>query len=171
MTPQAQAQRLAEEFILKTFSFRDGFGNQVSLCAYDLGYRFKFNNKKRAVGTCSYRFKTIELSLAIIKANPELETVENTIRHEIAHAFAKHIYGTRTKGHDRYWKHTARACGANDVAGNKTVVGAAGKYTVFCKAGHEFPRHKRPTTLHKQSCAKCSNKYNPTYSLEYKQNY
>jgi len=170
MTPSQQAQRLAEKFIGKTFTFKDGFGNEVSLCAYDLGYRFRFNNKKRAVGTCSYRNKTIELSLAIIATNPELETVENTIRHEIAHAFTKHIYGTRTKGHDRYWKHTARACGADDRASTNKVVGATGKYTLICPTGCEFPSHRIKKA--ESSCGKCSDgRFNRDYLLIQRRNY
>jgi len=66
MTPQQEAREIAEKFIGQSFTFLSAYGNMETLCAYDLGYRFRFNNKKRAVGTCSYRNKTIELSLPII---------------------------------------------------------------------------------------------------------
>jgi len=54
---------------------------------WELGWRFEFNNHLRAFGVCSYGNKSIQLSKHLTRLN-DLETVKDTILHEIAHAIA-----------------------------------------------------------------------------------
>lgn len=72
-----------------------------------IGWTFHFDSARRRFGQCRYCDKVISLSKHLTQMNP-LSQVENTIRHEIAHAIAGHA-----AGHGYVWRQTARACGAN----------------------------------------------------------
>ena len=72
------------------------------------GWVFAFNNRKRALGVCKYRSRTIELSKFFIVNSPEDEVLQ-TILHEIAHAIAGHA-----AGHGWKWRQVARQIGVKD---------------------------------------------------------
>lgn len=76
-------------------------------------YSFEFNMSTRALGTCSFRKKTIYLSEHWTKACPKSEVLD-TILHEIAHAIAYRDYGDPT--HGKHWKLVARMIGATPEA-------------------------------------------------------
>lgn len=69
-------------------------------------WTFKWNNRKTALGLCSYRTKTIQLSRPFTTLGSE-EDVTDTILHEIAHAIA----GSAAK-HGPEWKKVAVRLGA-----------------------------------------------------------
>ena len=73
-------------------------------------WSFKWNNRKRAFGVCSYRTKTIQLSKPITTHEGE-KKITDTILHEIAHAIAGH-----DAGHGAEWKRVARRLGASPTA-------------------------------------------------------
>ena len=73
---------------------------------WELGWRFEFNNHLRAFGVCSYGNKSIQLSKHLTRLN-DLETVKDTILHEIAHAIA----GFKA-GHGIEWKRVCIRIGA-----------------------------------------------------------
>ena len=97
------------------------------------GWKFIYNNRKRALGVCSYRKKTIELSKEFAIHNDVAE-VHDTILHEIAHALA----GSRA-GHGRLWKQWAVKLGARPQAGT---------------AGHKIVMEYK----YEARCSKCDNK-------------
>jgi len=70
------------------------------------GWSFDWHNKKRSLGTCSWRRKTIFLSRHLVAANSE-DVILNTILHEIAHALTPN-----DGGHGREWKLMAISLGA-----------------------------------------------------------
>lgn len=80
----------------------------------DLNYTFRFNNRlTRVLGRCNYTTKIIELSTKYTLANYDnIAVIEDTIRHEIAHAIAYILFGEKARGHGRYWKHVAVEVGA-----------------------------------------------------------
>ena len=61
---------------------------------YNHYWHFDFQNKKVALGTCSYRDKRISLSKWYVELNEEDE-VEDTILHEIAHALSYIRHGLK----------------------------------------------------------------------------
>lgn len=81
------ANRLLEEFGLYSWSF-------------------KFDNARSRFGCCWFRKKCITLSRALVLLN-EQAIVEDTLRHEIAHALAP-----PRSGHGAAWKAVCRRIGA-----------------------------------------------------------
>lgn len=67
---------------------------------------------KTAMGCCSYANQTIWVSEALV-SHGNWDVIEDTVRHEIAHAIA----GSRA-GHGSIWKMWARKLGANPAARN-----------------------------------------------------
>ena len=85
---------LVDELMSKEFTFTTYSGTH-SVSAKGLGYRFEFNNRKRAFGTCHYIQKKISLSLPLCSENLDKidSRIQNTILHEMAHAFSVEVYG------------------------------------------------------------------------------
>lgn len=73
-------------------------------------WKFAFNTRKRALGLCAPRQRTIFLSTYYLDKVSDAETLD-TIRHEIAHALEAVRHGTG--GHGPVWKRIAREVGAN----------------------------------------------------------
>lgn len=93
------------------------------------GWRFDFHSKKRSVGTCNHTDKAIYMSLHYVKHTP-MKSIEDTIRHEIAHALVGPNHG-----HDYEWKVMALRVGATpkSCAEEGTVVSTAKhNYVVKC---------------------------------------
>lgn len=113
-------------------------------------YKFKWNNRKRAFGVCSYRTKTIQLSKSLTLLNDE-EHIKNTILHEIAHA--------KTEGHkhNRVWKSCFLSLGGSGTrCSNGEVV--KGKYVYECPNCNKTASFFRKTTR-VRACGECCNKY------------
>lgn len=70
-------------------------------------WNFKWNDRKRALGICSFRDRTIQLSRTWTEACDEA-MVRDTILHEIAHVLAG-----PSENHGPVWKSFCRAIGAN----------------------------------------------------------
>jgi predicted SprT family Zn-dependent metalloprotease len=65
---------------------------------WELGWRFNYDNCVRQFGSCEYGTKKISLSKKLVSLN-DVDTVKDTILHEIAHAIA----GFKA-GHGYQWK-------------------------------------------------------------------
>jgi len=79
---------------------------------YDLeDWSFEWSSQKVRVGECNYTKKTIRYSTHYLAKTPDSE-IEDTIRHEIAHALAFVRYG-RSQHHNHIWKMIAREVGAS----------------------------------------------------------
>lgn len=70
-------------------------------------WNFKWNDRKRALGICSFGDRTIQLSRTWTEACDEA-MVRDTILHEIAHVLAGPM-----ENHGTVWKSFCRAIGAN----------------------------------------------------------
>lgn len=154
---------LANELLSKEFTFTTYYGVH-SVSAKGIGYRFEFNNKKRAFGTCYYNQKKIALSLPLCTENLDKidSRIYNTILHEIAHALSVHVYGIRLgKGHGSYWQSIARqiGCDAKRCFDSETVNMPKGKYSLICDScGYESPKHRKVTV--KYACGHCCREHN-----------
>ncbi len=76
-------------------------------------WQIKYDNAKKRAGICRINDKSISISRNHICHNP-LSTIEDTIRHEFAHAIAYHLYGET--GHGKKWKQVAVRLGARAKA-------------------------------------------------------
>jgi len=72
-------------------------------------WQVSFDNAKKRAGICRISEKSISISRNHIHNN-SIETIEDTIKHEFAHAIAFHLYGD--KGHGLGWKKVAIKLGA-----------------------------------------------------------
>ena len=143
----------------------------------NLGWNFKFNDKKQAVGFCSPKVRTIYLSKWFVEnANRNFEMWVNTMVHEIAHAINYHLGG---RGHDNQWKHIFFSLGGNgqrcasDITYNDILEKPVSKYTVTCPNGHTRPAHRFSRNIEngRVSCGKCSDKFDERFLLKQIQNY
>ena len=154
---------LVDELMSKEFKITT-YSGTYSVSAKGLGYRFEFNNRKRAFGTCNYSQKKISLSLPLCTENlDKIETrIQNTILHEIAHALCVYVYGIRScRGHGSNWKAIAKqiGCDAKRCFDSSTVNVPKGKYSLICdNCGDESPKHRKVTRTY--ACAKCCNQHN-----------
>lgn len=132
-------------------------------------WTFKYDNAKVRFGYCSHREMTISLSRPLTELN-DLDEVNRTILHEIAHALAG-----RGHGHDRVWRQKCRDLGINPERcySDTKVTTPQGKYVARCNnCNYEFNAHRK--RKRGSACAACCNKYNngrfdPQYLLEYKE--
>lgn len=142
------------------------------------GWRFQWNNKKTAFGSCNRRRKTIELSSFLLPTLDEA-SIKDTILHELAHALDVNERGY--SNHDKNWKRWAIAVGAVPKSTQDFVnlnatseVAAQSKYSLVCPNGHTFPSHRKKKR--NASCRICSEKsglpgYQPKFKFTQIQNY
>ena len=127
------------------------------------GWRFEFNNRKKAVGLCDYRKQTIEISTNFIGMLNEYGIVM-TILHEIAHALT---YGHH---HDHVWKRKCIEIGGNGnrltgsdyyvngIVGQTEICRKIAKYTYKCECcGYEVHYNRKPK-FERFSCGKHNSK-------------
>lgn len=130
------------------------------------GWKFEFDNAKKRFGICKYRPKIIGLSKILVTLN-EIDKVKNTILHEIAHAL------TPNHGHDSIWKAKAKeiGCDGERCYKGETTNTPQSKYIAICpNCKHTHKKHKRPRYDIRQSCGRCSNRFNPNCVLDWKIN-
>ena len=77
------------------------------------GWTFGFDRARTRLGVCRPAAKRITLSAHLSRTLPEAE-VEDTVRHEIAHALDHELNPDRRgrRAHDSVWMALARRCGA-----------------------------------------------------------
>src|SRR5262249_48938208 len=102
------------------------------------GWRFTWNRRKRSLGLCRYREKTIQLSIYFVRDNG-LEAVRETILHEIAHALAG-----EDAGHGPLWKSVCRRIGCKpERCDNGSAIMPKGRWNAQCPAcGKTYSRHR-----------------------------
>lgn len=110
---------------------------------YGLGlWRFRFDRAVRRAGSCNHTKRTLTLSRVITELN-DAATVEQTIRHEIAHA----LTSPKAAAHGPEWKRKAVEVGARPVRCGDFKV-PDGKWQARCGCGKVYHRHQRPRHLY-----------------------
>lgn len=110
----------------------------------DDSWSFGWNDRKRSLGVCNYRDRTVKLSREWMRKLP-MKDVTDTILHEIAHAIAGPGYG-----HGPVWKRAAVKIGAvPSYRCSREASKAAApdpKYVIVCPKGKIVKRyHKKPS--------------------------
>ena len=118
------------------------------------GWTFGFDRARRRLGACRPGPRRITLSAPLL-AHLSAAEVEDTLRHEIAHAVDVERRG-RT-GHDRAWKAVARACGARPertYGGDLPDDADAAPYRAVCPScGAASGLHRQPVRARR--CRAC----------------
>lgn len=128
-------------------------------------WRFEWDHAKRRFGRCDYRNKVISLSRHLTTLNPQ-QLVEDTLRHEIAHALDAEDRGKTD--HSASWKRWAVTCGAKPTRcySQAEVRTPEAPYYINCPGCSRFtPRFRRVAAGRIYTCGRCSRHYNPDYAL------
>lgn len=101
-------------------------------------WHFRLNANKRRLGVCKFGPRTIEIS-AYLLVNKGWSEIENTIKHEVAHALAGF-----EAGHGPAWQAIAIRLGASPERCGASM-GVDPTYFVSCVCGRQknIPRFKR----------------------------
>jgi predicted SprT family Zn-dependent metalloprotease len=110
-------------------------------------WKFVYDQTKNRIGQCRYSSKEIGYSVHFIKETP-MDEIEDTIRHEIAHA----LVGPGN-GHNQTWKLKAMIVGANPRSCSEIAqVSAKPNFIVECsKCGKEWERFRLRKSLLSES--------------------
>ena len=115
---------------------------------------FVLDRAKRRRGCCNYTKKQVSISRHLL--DDPWESIENTIRHEIAHVIA----GSGA-GHGPKWRAAARSLGIKPKrCGEKMAAEIEYRYTVLCTScGTKWSRHRIARSyrakLARCRCSKC----------------
>jgi predicted SprT family Zn-dependent metalloprotease len=127
----------------------------------DKGWRFEWDNAARRFGQCRYGSKTISMSRQLTKQRTP-EAIRNTMLHEIAHALVGPGHG-----HNAVWRAKAISIGCDGNRCSSDNVEVNYKYAAKCPNGHIAGKYlRKPRTVTRKSCGKCSSTYNPKYALK-----
>lgn len=124
-------------------------------------WRFEFDNAKRRFGCCHWHQKLITLSREIVLRNG-LEQVEDTIRHEIAHALCP-----AREWHGELWKQMCGKVGANPQRcyDSEVVDAPKGDWQATCgvcgRVHTKFRRPKRELWCADKKCRRMMVPYVP----------
>lgn len=136
-------------------------------------YKFEWNKRLSAFGVCSYRKKTIYLSVPLTEVSKE-ESVWNTIIHEIAHGL------TPGHSHDWVWRQKfismggdGKRCGCDDSfedkeAAQNILIKKTNSYLICDTCNNKTPKSRKPKRP--QSCGKCCSRFNEKYILRFVSN-
>lgn len=121
------------------------------------GWTFDFDNAKSRIGECRHYEKEIGYSLSFVEHTPMAE-IENTIRHEIAHALTDYS-DPETKSHGYEWREMAIRVGAKPKAcgdGRVNVTNAKYNYVMECPScGQKWYRYRMRQRNFGGKCSTC----------------
>lgn len=125
------------------------------------GWRFEWDNAVRRFGQTRYGTKTISLSRKLT-VQRSVDSVRNTVLHEIAHVKAGH-----KNGHNAIWRSIAISIGCDGKRCSDDHIEIDYKYIAKCPNGHLGKRYVRKprASSRPRSCGKCSPVYNAKYTL------
>jgi len=142
------------------------------------GWRFEWDDAERRFGCCHHGVAYMKLSgLAVQKHDPfislsrsmtllnDAAQVEDTIRHEIAHAMCKppqhRVRGQKLEGHGEEWKRMCAVTGARPVRcySHADTVVVKQDWSATCGGcGTIFYKKKQPRAYHTFTCPECKRK-------------
>ena len=101
-------------------------------------WKFDLSNEKVTLGRCDHSKKLITFSTYYL--HEDMSEIEETIRHEIAHALVGPLHG-----HDWIWRQKCLEVGAKPerLAGEEVQTRAQPNYMIECTGcGQRWPRHR-----------------------------
>jgi predicted SprT family Zn-dependent metalloprotease len=122
-------------------------------------WTFEFDHALKRVGACHHDKRSITLSRHYV-AIADLDDIEQTLLHEIAHALVG-----KEHNHSAHWLTTARSIG---YTGHVRHTGASPthlyRWRGTCPNGHVVMRFRRPRNLN-VSCTICHPRYSAKYRI------
>lgn len=118
------------------------------------GWKFSISNSQLTLGVCKHDVKRIEVSSYYF--HTEMEEIEDTIRHEIAHALAG-----PTHGHDDVWRSYCIKVGAKPqrLADEHLKTSAKPNYVIKCPScGWKAYRYRMKRRNFGSTCPNCHTK-------------
>lgn len=113
------------------------------------GWTFSWMKRARTLGLCKYRTRQILLSESYVDLN-DVDHVEQTILHEIAHALTP---GAR---HGAEWVAKARELGVRNPKSKCQANIEKGRWRALCvNCGKLYDRHRRPKYAHHPNAYYC----------------
>ena len=147
--PDLDATRAAALRLMDTLG-RDLLGEPLGA----RGWTFGYDRARRRLGVCRIADKRITLSTTLTQRLPAAD-VDDTIRHEIAHAIDAERRGR--SGHDATWRALATACGARPERcyAGRTPDDPTSAYVAAClRCGATSPLYRQPVRARR--CAACA---------------
>lgn len=126
------------------------------------GWRFQFGLNNQYYGVCKHGSKMIELSMALTILNDESQ-VEDTVRHEIAHALLGSGFG-----HGHAWKVVANLVGAKSERVCSDGIVTKGRIKAVCPCGKEYHRSRMPRKNKRYYCGECFKRQGMRVFLEWR---
>jgi predicted SprT family Zn-dependent metalloprotease len=166
----ADAEKLAKE-LMAQFGLIDPRGHMYDADHRD--WRFEFDNAVRRFGRCNYSAHKITLSRELVSRN-DREQVEDTIRHEIAHALCKppiRVRGQKQESHGAEWKAMCAVTGAKPERcyDHEEVDAPRGDWTATCRGCgavfHKFRLPKRDRWCAHKDCVRKHGRLTPIQKL------
>lgn len=157
---------LARHYLNFKFTIKAGEHHTVFFRASDHGYKFRFSNKERSLGTCNFKEKAIELSENYsLDVDATEHQIVDTILHEIAHAISYEVFNHSK--HGKIWKNVCAQIGANPSRSKKDYNGyrKRAKYIRFCPECHTTLYYFRKVTI-RAFCANCYEEKNRYVAFE-----
>lgn len=119
------------------------------------------NSMRTTAGTANYKFNTIKLNNRLLSKN--LDHLEQTVAHELAHLIAVQLHGLKASGHGHAWQNVMRTLGYSPDRTHKLdCTGLQRKHTikghVICKCmihALKSKRYNRIVMGAKFVCLKC----------------
>jgi predicted SprT family Zn-dependent metalloprotease len=110
---------------------------------------FRFDNRRRRFGVCSYQEHCISLSWPVCQVNSDAD-IRDTILHEIAHAL------TPGAEHGHVWKMQAQMIGARPVrCAGAHVITPSGRWQGQCGCSRICNRYRPPKPGARYQCRLC----------------
>jgi predicted SprT family Zn-dependent metalloprotease len=127
------------------------------------GWQFEWMRSQIVLGGCLYHEKIIQLSLPFVEHCPSDE-VEDTIRHEIAHALVYNLHGSKVAAHGPEWVKMCKVTGANPDATCKAKGMPNGAWLARCpNCKEEDDRHGQPRKRWGLYCPDCGRAKGPLW--------
>lgn len=113
------------------------------------GWTFKWLKSRRTIGLCCHSKQFIGLSITYARSY-NLDTVQQTVLHEIAHA----LLGPE-HGHDETWRQLSHSIGGDTYIRNPFII-VAHPYEAECpRCGATYTRGKKPSAGRIYFCRTC----------------
>lgn len=151
-------EQILREVDLRALQLMDALGAQIlGVSLQQRGWTFHFDRARVRLGRCLFRYRGIVVRQLSLSHYHALEgwtpNVEDTVRHEIAHAIDYELRGT--SGHDAVWKRLAIRCGASPKAkAGERPTDEHAPWRANCPScSYNLPLYRRPTRRY--LCTRC----------------